>query len=188
MADSTCTGSVRVRESERRESSACPDVIAQNAGRMRVGARPCLLPRLVSPFSAVLLSWAHVSPAIRCSISCLTVLSQTRWLPPSRGSSTSKPPLSGISGRQLALYKEKALTRMQMFESWESGAYVPACPMLRSLPDEEGTACRYRSAPAVSAAARLPIPARVCCVATVCYTSCIFVARLLSRPPARSSL
>lgn len=174
MADSTCTGSVRVRESERRESSACPDVI-------------CLLPRLVSPSSAVLLSWAHVSPAIRYSISCLTVLSQTRWVPPSRGSSTSKPPLNGISGRQLALYKEKALTRMRMFGYWESGAYVPAYPMLRSLPDEEGTACRYRSAAAVSAAARLSVPARVCCMASACYTSCMFISRQLSCPPARSS-
>lgn len=45
MADSTC--SVRVRGGSR-ALSACPDVIAQNAGRMRVGARSCLLASLTS--------------------------------------------------------------------------------------------------------------------------------------------
>lgn len=71
--------SVRVR-SEVRESSACPDVIAQIARRMRVGARSCLLPRLSALCCPAVLG-SDVSPATRCSISCLTALSQTRWAP-----------------------------------------------------------------------------------------------------------
>lgn len=181
MADSTC--SVRVRGASRARA-----LTSSPRTRVRGGWALVLASSLVSPLSAVLLSWAHVSPAILCSMSRLTALSQTRWVTRSRGSSTSKPPLNGIAGRQLALYKEKALARMRMFGYWESGAYVHTYPMLRSLPDKKRTACRYRSAAAVFAAARLPVPARVCCMASACYTSCIFsllgCCRALQHAPA----
>lgn len=100
------------RPSERRELSACPDVSAQNASRMRVSARSCLLPCLSALCCPAVLG-SYVSPAFRCSIRCLTAPSQTLWVARSRGSSTSKPPLWNCRQTARPVRQEKARARMR---------------------------------------------------------------------------